>query len=291
MSLLYLRETKKLNQTTRAALPGNFINLRDGFTHYELFGPEDGQPIVLVHGFSVPAFIWDPTFAALVDAGFRVLRYDLFGRGTSDRPNKTYGPELYDRQLLDLLGALDIKQPVDLIGLSMGGPIVITFCDRHPEQVRKLVLVDPVGGKPIALSPLFTLSALPGVGKLLLGWLGSKVLLKDMTKDFFNPQNIGSFLERYKEQMVYHGFKRALIQTLRSGMLGDFSSTYKRVGVQDRQKMLIWGREDHTAPFAHSQSILDFMPDSAFHVIENAGHLPHYERPEIVNPLLKSFLR
>jgi len=291
MSLFCLLETEKINQTTRATLPGDFINLRDGVTHYELRGPEDAQTIVLVHGFSVPAYIWDPTFAALVEAGFRVLRYDLFGRGTSDRPSTTYGPDLYDRQLLDLLGALDIDLPVDLVGLSMGGPIVTTFCDRHPEKVRNLILIDPVGGKPITLSSLSIFGELPGIGALLFDWLGNKILLKGIADDFFKPQNIERFVDRYKEQMVYKGFKRALIRSLRSDMLGDFSSTYKRVGEQDRSKLLIWGREDHTVPFAHSQIILEFMPDTEFHVIKNAGHIPHYERPEIVSPLLIAFLR
>ncbi|MBE9524477.1 MAG: alpha/beta hydrolase [Chloroflexi bacterium] len=291
MSLIYLGETKTLNAVTRTQLPGDFIQLRDGVTHFELRGPKDADTVVLVHGFSVPAYIWDPTIEALSGAGLRVLRYDLFGRGTSDRPNIDYGPDLFDCQLSDLLKALCIEKPVDLIGLSMGGPIVTTFCDRHPERVRKLLLIDPVGAKPMTISPLQKYFKLLGVGELLLGWFGNKILLKDMSQDFYKPKNLVKFLARYKDQMAYRGFKRALLSTLRAGMLGDFSSTYWRVGNQDRPKLLIWGRDDPTLSVAHSQLILDAMPKTVLHIIENAGHIPHYEKPEIVNPLLISFLQ
>ena len=99
-SFPYLGETEELNEATRASAPGSFVQLSDGCTHYELgnsllpagapFGDNKGKgvraPVVLVHGFSVPYFIWDPTFEFLTKSGFRVLRYDLFGRGYSDRP-------------------------------------------------------------------------------------------------------------------------------------------------------------------------------------------------------------
>ena len=59
-----------------------------------------------VHGFSVPYYLWDPVVTALTGAGFQTLRYDLFGRGFSDRPNVSYNADLYDHQLTDLLNGL-----------------------------------------------------------------------------------------------------------------------------------------------------------------------------------------
>src|SRR3972149_9257308 len=139
---------------------GSFIQLSDGVTHYELGGPQNGQPVVLVHGFSVPYFIFDPTFEALTKAGFRVLRYDLFGRGWSDRPRAKYNISLFVKQLKDLLDALQFQQ-VNLIGLSMGGPIAASFTARYPERVDKLALIDPAGARPIDLSVLLKATKLP----------------------------------------------------------------------------------------------------------------------------------
>lgn len=91
----YLSETEELNDAVRASAPGSFIELPDSCTHYELGGPQNGRLIVLVHGFSVPYFIWDPTFSFLTESGFRALRYDLFGRGYSDRPKVRYDIDLW----------------------------------------------------------------------------------------------------------------------------------------------------------------------------------------------------
>src|SRR5512141_1384951 len=130
MNIPYRGETKKLNDATCQLADGSFITLTDGITHYELGGNESGKVVVLVHGFSVPYFIYDPTFEFLIRSGFRVLRYDLYGRGFSDRPNTRYNIDLFVRQLSELLDFLRLSLPVNLIGLSMGGPISATFIAR-----------------------------------------------------------------------------------------------------------------------------------------------------------------
>ena len=109
MSFPFFDETKELNENTRKEAAGSFVALSDGVTHYELGGPKDGKPVVLVHGFSVPFFIFDPLFDFLTSAGFRVLRYDLLGRGYSDRPNTQYDANLFVRQLKELLDALEMS--------------------------------------------------------------------------------------------------------------------------------------------------------------------------------------
>ncbi len=80
------QEKITLSDTVRVSLPGQFVKLPLGVVHYELAGPENAPTVVLVHGFSVPYYIWDPTFEALTRAGFRVLRYDLYGRGFRTGP-------------------------------------------------------------------------------------------------------------------------------------------------------------------------------------------------------------
>jgi len=134
MSFPYRDEVKRLNATTRKSIDGSFLSLPDGFTHYELTNTQLENTVVLVHGFSVPSFIFDPTFKFLTESGFRVLRYDLFGRGFSDRPHTRYNIDLFDKQLSDLLDALRFKSPANLIGLSMGGPVAATFTARHPSR-------------------------------------------------------------------------------------------------------------------------------------------------------------
>ena len=63
------------------------------------------------------------------------------------------------------------------------------------------------------------------------------------------------------------------------------------LGKVDKPILLFWGRQDTTVPFDHSQVLCAAIPNVKFHIIENCGHIPHYEKPELVNPILLEFLR
>ena len=136
---------KPLDLEAQALAPGQFALLGAGQVHYRWDGPENGPIIVMSHGFSTPNFIFEQNVEALAEAGFRVLRYDHFGRGWSDRPKLKYDVEFYDRELLDLLRSLQIEEPVGLVGLSMGGPIVSEFAARYPDKASKVFLFVPAG--------------------------------------------------------------------------------------------------------------------------------------------------
>lgn len=92
------KEKKVLTTAERKNIDGKFIKLSQGITHYQLEGPENGEVVILVHGFSVPYYIWDGTYEFLVKNGYKVLRYDMYGRGYSDRPVTVYNKNLYNTQ-------------------------------------------------------------------------------------------------------------------------------------------------------------------------------------------------
>lgn len=288
----HLNETEELTDAVRARAGGSFIRLADGICHYELGGQRRAQCIILVHGFSVPYFIWDPTFDFLTQSGFRVLRYDLFGRGYSDRPRLRYDIELFVRQLRDLLDALDIREPVHLAGLSMGGPISAAFVDKYPAHVKSLTLIDPAGVQAVRFSAWLKSIQTRIAREWKFGQsneLGS--LLKRIASDFFDPEMVGRLSEHYLPQMKIKGFKRALLSTIRNGMLGSFLETYQRVGQLHKPTLLIWGKNDATVPFTHSEILCAAIPHAQLHAIEHCGHIPHYEKPEEVNGIFYRFVR
>jgi pimeloyl-ACP methyl ester carboxylesterase len=284
-------ETKSLDDTSRQSAGGSYIYRPDGVTHYQLSNPDDENTVVLVHGFSVPYFIFDPTFVFLTRFGFRVLRYDLFGRGFSDRPRTRYNMELFIGQLYDLLDALRFTSPVNLIGLSMGGPIAATFAARHPERVRSLTLIDPTGTRPISLTPLLRLAKMPIVAEAVFGWMGTEGMVRAAGRDFYDPILVEQFIEKYRVQMQYRGFKRALLSSVRNNMLGSFVNSFEHVGKMELPVLLFWGREDGTVPFEYSDDLRAVIPSVEFHVIEKCGHIPNYEKPDEVNPILLNFLK
>ncbi len=286
---IYRGETRDLDDSVRAEAGGSFVRLAHGFTHYELAGPGDLRPVVLIHGFSVPCFIWDSTFAALVSANHRVLRYDLLGRGYSDRPRVRYDIGLFVEQLLELLDGLDIGE-VDLVGLSMGGAIATRFTVEHSARVRRLALIDPIGTEPMPLNLLYEAALLPGISEAALGVFGTEGMLSSLASDFFDPSEIARFRDQYRAQMQFRGFKRAILSTLRNGAVNGSPQAYDALGQLNTPVLLIWGRDDRTLPLAQSTPILKRVPRAEFHIIDGAGHIPNVERPDVVHPILLDFL-
>lgn len=287
LSVLFVRadtEISVLDDDARGAASGQFLELSDGVTHYELGGPDDGDGVVLVHGFSVPYYIWDTTFDALNQAGFRVLRYDIFGRGYSDRPNIAYDGELFERQVLELIDRLELEAPVDLIGLSMGGAIVMRVAANNPESVRRIVLVDPlhVASEPPPMPRT--------IGEYTLAVRLIPNLAEGQMTDFLYPENYPTWVDLYREQMRYEGFRQAIISTVYEFLTEDHLKMFKKVGATDIPVKLIWGVEDRTLDISGAEIVksvvdVDFMP------VEESGHLPHIEQAELVNAAIIDFLQ
>jgi pimeloyl-ACP methyl ester carboxylesterase len=280
-------EHADLDAAARRGAPGKFVTLGDGVTHYDVQGPDTGQRVLLAHGFSVPSYIWDSTSAALTAAGFRVARYDYFGRGFSDRPDIAYTPELFDRQMLQLLDSLGWREPVDIVGLSMGGPITAAFVGRHPDRVRSLTLVDPAAG-PNTVPPLPF--RVPVLGPVLWQAFAVPGMAAGQLTDFVEPAKWPDWPDRYRVQMQYRGFGRALLSTLMEDR-APLDSVYARVGTLGKPTLLIWGMQDSTVSIKYADGVRKAIPQAQYHPIDHAGHLPHMERTDMVNPLLISFLR
>lgn len=280
-------EQQTLDATARAGAPGKFAQLKDGITHYDLSGLDSGRTVVLLSGFTVPFYIWQPTRDALVDNGFRVLRYDYYGRGFSDRPALRYDLESYDRQLAELLDTLGIRGPVDVAGLSMGGAIAVNFADRHPALVRSLTLVDPGIGL-FAESP-FPFST-PVLGEFALTLAASETAKGQLT-DFLHPERYPDWVERYKPQMRYKGFRRSMIRTMRGDVFKRSARSFTALAQSQIPILIIWGKEDRTVPFSMSDSVRAAFPRAEFRAIDDAAHLPHIEQAAVVDSVLLRFLR
>lgn len=283
-SILYLKgnvEKKNLTAAERKGTTGKYIKLSAGITHYELAGPDTGKVVILVHGFSVPYFIWDGTFEYLAKQGFRVLRYDMYGRGFSDRPDVVYNKAFYQTQLLDLIKQLNLKTPVSLAGISFGGEVTANFASQHPELIDKVILIDPgyLDSKP----------GMPAFYTAFYEATHADERATGQLSDFKYPQRHPQWVASYKVQMQYRGFRNALVSTQYNyGYNGRQSNT--ELNSVHKPVLLIWGKEDHTVPFTYSDSVrsvlkVDFFP------VDDSGHLPYIEQADKVNAKITSFLK
>jgi len=108
-------------------------------TFYEDSGHD--PPVVLVHGHSADLRLWDLQVPALLEGGYRVIRYDVRGHGRSSAPPTGYTWLNYTLDLRDLLDHLGVPR-AHVVGLSMGGGIALQFALDFPQRVASLVLVD-----------------------------------------------------------------------------------------------------------------------------------------------------
>lgn len=277
-------EVLPLNAKARMQAPSDFIQLEEGITHYEIAGPDTGQVVVLIHGFSVPSYVWGSTFGALANAGFRVLRFDAYGRGYSDRPAVDYDRELYEKQINGLLDKLNLQTPVDLAGVSMGGAIATGFAARYPDKVHRLVLIDPFH-KAIDAPPIPEF-----LGYYLMSVFYVPQMPANQMTDFFRPERFPEWKDRFREQMQYEGFARGIVSTVYHFLSQQQLHKYHKVASYNIPVMLVWGKEDQTIPFSSSKVVRKAIDPKVFLAVEKARHLPHLEQPEIVNKGIISFL-
>jgi len=281
---------KPLDEAARENAPGDFLKTSDGQLHYRWDGPATGPVVVMVHGFSTPHFIFEQNVSTLTGLGYRVLRFDHFGRGWSDRPDGPYDIDFYDRSLLDLLDGLDITEPVGLVGLSMGGPIVSEFAARHPERVNRVFLfvpagLDVAGGDGIAGKII----RLPGIGDLMWRIVGRGMLLGDPQYNEDGLPEDKRLKGDIRIQMDYRGYLDALLSTLRHSPLTSRTQTYEGLASTGLPVAAVFGEDDPTVLPSSADKLRGLVPEATIHMLEDADHGLNYKRFEATNPLLAAF--
>ncbi len=279
-------ESKSLNDNARQHARGDFVTLTHGRVHYSRVGARNAPVIVMVHGFSAPSYMWDKNVPALVDAGYQVITFDLYGRGYSDRPDVAYDKNLFVEQINDLLIALELSQPVSIVGLSMGGAITASFVATYPEKVTKVAFIAPFN-QPVDIGPL----TMPVVGT----WLGYSLFIPSLAgnqnNDLVEPAQIPNWSEKFKVQMQYKGFRRAIIRTGKNTIQRDPSADFATVGALRLPKLLLWGDQDKVIPIQDASRVQGLLGGTCqFEKIDNAGHALQYERSQQVNSKLIDFL-
>ncbi|RUO18470.1 hypothetical protein CWE08_11155 [Aliidiomarina iranensis] len=277
-------ESQRLNVETRAQAPGDFVELTDGYTHYQIAGPENAPVVVLVHGFSIPMAIWGGTYRALESAGYRVLRYDLFGRGYSDRPRVQYTGAVFEKQLIELLDALDIQEPVVLAGLSMGGAVVMRTAANHPQRVAGNILIAPLH-QPLQPPPMPE-----RIGYYMLSGFYVPTIQQSIAAPYLSEEDSAAMQTAYDAQLTFRGFTQALTSSFYAFTTENHPAYYRTTKEQRQPTLLIWGTQDAVVPYSYSEGVQADAYVVDFLTVEGAGHTPHLEQAELVNQRILKFL-
>jgi pimeloyl-ACP methyl ester carboxylesterase len=267
---------------------GKFVDLNGHGTHYIEKG--EGEPIILLHGFFYDSYLWAANIDALAEH-FKVYALDLWGCGYSTREPLDYGYPLYAGQLLLFMDRLGIKS-ASLVGQSMGAGTAMLFCARYRQRVDKLLLVAAAGlPNPLPITGKFL--NLPGVGEFFLG-LNTDAIRKAGLKDSF-IHNEELLTESYFENVIrphkIKGSTETGLAVQRKQFFDKLSDEIHQLAQMDVPILLVWGREDKAIPFRRGMEMHRILKGSRLEILDNAGHVPNFERAEEFNQLALDFLQ
>ena len=229
----------------------------------------------------------------LLSTGRRVLSYDHFGRGYSDRPKENYNINFYVDTLEELLTLLKVSEDLHLIGYSMGGPISALFSHRNKRKIKTLNLIAPAGyiPEPHWAMKLFIM---PIVGDYLFKAfpLIYKNISASETENSDDPKAIGKeeFENHFLQQTLYRGFIDSLLSTARNFNMTDSSEAFKKIGLDRINTQVIWGTHDGVCPISGLEKLKLDIPEIIFKEIKDGTHDITYRQPTEVGKYLSDFI-
>ena len=296
----YIFKTFKLKKITISDIPeeGDWAELSDGNIFYRWFHPHkeiaNEETIVLVHGFSTPSFVWRGLIDNFCNSGFKVLVYDHFGRGFSERPRINYDKELYVRSLKDLIDNQKIENKVHLVGYSMGGPIVGYFAEKYSELTKSISLIAPAGFQQ-AMSGVNSWTIKPIIGEWFWHVFNNRIYgVGRMSETSYSDDplsiNEEEFLENFNKQLMFKGFTESLLSTVRHFNLLDCRRMYKDLGNLNIPTFVAWGKVDGVVPYSSSKNLKECIPHSELLTLEDGTHDITYRQPTEVGNAINNFL-
>uniref|UniRef100_A0A0E0M3T4 Photolyase/cryptochrome alpha/beta domain-containing protein n=1 Tax=Oryza punctata TaxID=4537 RepID=A0A0E0M3T4_ORYPU len=227
----------------------------------------EGPSVLLVHGFGASLQHFRDNIGAIADQGCRVWAITLLGFGKSEKPNVNYSELLWSELLRDFIVDI-VKEPVHLVGNSIGGYICAITAGLWPSLARSLILLNTAG----SVVPSYSFIPL-SEARLLLLFLRSRAggILKEYYPTSYDPgaatviESIFSFNLSIPLNFLFDSFGGKIL--------------------------IVQGMKD---PLTKSKSFVSMLREhcSKVHIRElDAGHAPHDEVPDEVNSLLCEWIK
>lgn len=262
-------------EEVRFDAPGEFAELDSGVTHYRWFGPEDGPLMVCVHGLTTPCYGYEGLAANLAGRGFRVLTYDLYGRGYSDVINADHDVAFYLTQLDQLLSHLGITHRFTLFGYSMGGMISAAYTARSPDRVKQLILLGSAGFAPVKPSFAGLRKHWPAAFRWITVVLGGY----DLRKYIRAEANNEAVRDRQLETSRQRGFWPSVASSVHV-LEHDFETTHREIASNGTPVLAIWGARDQVISSDAVDILKERIPTANQILLEDANHGLTYSHPD-----------
>lgn len=284
VALPAIREIVRKPVALRQGRPeGTLARLRAGLTHIRIAGPSKGAPIVLVHGLTTPSFVFDGMIEDLVARGHRVISYDHYGRGLSDRPRIAQDAEMFRSHLAEVLDFCELRGPVTLLGYSMGGAVVAAFAAHAPRRVSRLILVAPAGLHAPLRGVSQRLLRVPLVGNWLFLMVYPRRLCAGIEAERTLPGAVPGMADRQLDETRYRGFFPAVLRSLRGILAAPMVEDHARIARAGLPVTAIFAEHDPLVPMRAADTLVEGNPSAGIVVIKGAGHgLIYTHAPEVL---------
>lgn len=281
---------KPMSQAQRKAAPGKFAELSLGITHYQWFGPVRGPVAVVIHGLTTPSIGLQEVAQGLGASGYRVLAYDLYGRGFSDAPTMKQTEEFFLTQLDELLADQGLEDDLTLVGYSMGGAIATAFAATEPHRMKRLILLAPAGIEAVESAFSRFCRKTPIIGDWLHGLLASgrmrAAIAKEVTAD--TPPEV---VAAQKAELRRRGFLPSVLSSRRHMLQQSQEQQHRSIDRDGIPVIAIWGESDKVIPLTAMGKMAQWNRTAHHEVLSDAGHAFPYSDSARVVEVLRHMLR
>ena len=280
-----IEKNKEFREEVLKYSNGKYASLTNGNTYYEEANPNsDKGTVVLVHGFSVPSYIWEVTFNTLKDKEYHVVMMDLFGRGNSDNPDLPQTDQLRALQVLELINELKIDKAV-LVGLSNGGRIISKMAALNSEKIQALFYVSTSSFMDYKKPTSIEVSS-----KEIEDFIATYPTRSEgQLADFYDKNQFPDWPKKYEKLLYHKGFAKPLISTQKN--LTTMDDIHVKIDSLGLPVYVFWGIHDEVVSYAaFKEKLKTLLPNRKEFFIEKAAHLPHMENQEVFENLLLTSL-
>ena len=196
------------------------VKLSDGITSYKDIGEKNNKVIVLVHGATFGSLAYEEYVNVFLENNYRVITYDQYGRGYSDRVLSNVSIELMERQLKELIEHCEVEDVI-LYGVSFGAAVVAKYASNNKENISFIGYQVPVINS--ANVPLLSIVKIPLYGDLLSrGFLVPSVLKRiEEYEDLMSKKLIDHYIGQFEVKGTEKFFKQFFLGNALGNRLND----------------------------------------------------------------------
>jgi len=258
------------------------LYIDNGFLEYEIIGR--GIPLLFIHGYPLSRMMWAPQLNVLSNQA-RLITIDLRGHGDSFPFEGIYSMDILANDCKRLLDDLQIKSPVVVCGLSMGGYVTMALYRNYPELFKGMIFTSTRPGPDSIEGKTNRDTAIKNVYQLGAGFIADTMLQK-----MFSPVTLST------NPLLVKTIHNMMANTSVLGIVGALQGMRERIDSTPLLTqiscpvLIIHGTDDQLIPLNEAELMANQIPNSILLKITAAGHLPNLEQPGIFNDAVRDFL-